>query len=542
VLAGSTVVLALALGAAIATWQAFAATRAKSAAEASDAETRSVLDFVDERIFSAPRPKGRQGGLGPAVSLRETLESALPALDTAFAKQPLVEARLRMTLGNSFWHLSDARPAADQFAKARAIYMRIAPQHPALPGCTMSLANCRAALGEHAQAIKLHEEVLAQRTATLGLKHRDTLVCMHNLASDHLAAGRPELALEMHQRALGLMQTNLGADDPSTLASMHAIGGCYMALGRYTDAIELYEKTWALKKQTLGPDHPETLSTMNNLGAAYGEAGHKEKALKLLEESAALHRTGLGPTHAETLATLGNLANNYVEGGQDEKALKLREELLAVYRKHFPATNPDTIRSMNNLALSYKTAGRYREAITLYQEALKVRRAMLAPDHPDLLRSMGTLAACLAAFDRGAEAIPLIDDCVRRSAGKAVVPGMIPALMDIRLRYFRDANDAQGCQATAELWDEGKRTDAESLLRAARYHAVTSALLRVKDPSEKGARSADAEADRAMAWLRQATDTGLVSVNIVKQVNELSVLQDRADFRTLIAKLEAGRK
>jgi hypothetical protein len=52
--------------------------------------------------------------------LREAIEAALPVVETSFPERPLIEARLRMTIGNSFRLLGDPRARA-QFERARDI-------------------------------------------------------------------------------------------------------------------------------------------------------------------------------------------------------------------------------------------------------------------------------------------------------------------------------------------------------------------------------------------------------------------------------------
>src|SRR6185295_3813376 len=110
------VLAALLAGTAVATWQAVRATRAnrmaiaaavaekksKERAEARESETQAVLDFVEDKVFAAARPEGQAGGQGRDVTLRRAVESALPFVEASFTKEPLIEARLRMTLGTSF--------------------------------------------------------------------------------------------------------------------------------------------------------------------------------------------------------------------------------------------------------------------------------------------------------------------------------------------------------------------------------------------------------------------------------------------------------
>jgi eukaryotic-like serine/threonine-protein kinase len=58
---------------------AVAEKQAKETAEAREGETKAVLDFVENKIFAAARPKGRPGGLGPEVTLRRAVEALSPS-------------------------------------------------------------------------------------------------------------------------------------------------------------------------------------------------------------------------------------------------------------------------------------------------------------------------------------------------------------------------------------------------------------------------------------------------------------------------------
>src|SRR5262245_43415464 len=97
---------------------------ANAAAQAREAETRAVLEFVEGRVLAAARPEGQQGGLGHAVTLRQAIDAALPFVVEGFAAQPLVEARLRWTLGMSYLYLGEPRTAAEQFEASRTLYTR----------------------------------------------------------------------------------------------------------------------------------------------------------------------------------------------------------------------------------------------------------------------------------------------------------------------------------------------------------------------------------------------------------------------------------
>ena len=168
--------------------------RAKETVEA-------VLGFVENRIFAAARPKGQEGGLGYDVRLADAVQAALPAIDKGFPDKPLTEARLRMTIGRSFWYLGKTGSPLKEFERRLALFARQrGPDHPETLWSMNNLANSYATLGLHAEALRLHEEVLALRKAKFGPHHPDTLWSMHNVAILYEEVGWPAEALKLAKR------------------------------------------------------------------------------------------------------------------------------------------------------------------------------------------------------------------------------------------------------------------------------------------------------------------------------------------------------
>jgi serine/threonine protein kinase len=511
VVTAAAVSTALLVGTAVATWQAVLATRAEAAAraaaaaeqrakanaEAREADTMAVLQFLENQVIAAAQPARQAWRKGREVTLHQTLEAALPLVAKNFANKPLIEARLRLKLGTSFAYLGDSRTAAEQFEAARALYARHrGPDHP------------------------------------------DTLASMNNLANSYAAIGRHNDALKLYQKILTIQQARRGPDHPNTLMSKNNLANGYAALGRHAEALKLREETLAGRKAKLGPNHPDTLGSMNNLANSYSALGRHAQALKLREQALAGLKAKLGPDHPDTLMSRSNLANNYAALGKHAEALKLREETLPLMKAKLGPDHPDTLFSMHRLSLSYEVLGRYADALKLREETLTRRKAKLGPDHPDTLLSMWGMADILVKMDRGAEAVAVIDECVHRAAGKEVAPGLLPGLMTLRLRHFAMRMDAAGCRQTAEKWENLKRTDAASQYNAACLRAVTAAVFRAADPSPEGRKRADAESDRAMAWLKQAVAAGYKNAAHLKKDRYLAALRERADFTKLVKMLE----
>src|SRR5262249_43924134 len=135
---------------------AAAAKEAKNIAEERAAETQAGLDFVQNKVFAAARPEGRAGGLGHDVTLRQAIQTALPFVEKSFAKQPLIEARLRVTLGGLFWYLGEAKIAAEQYRAGSTLYSKHrGADHPDTLRSMQDLANAYHDLDRDADALQI---------------------------------------------------------------------------------------------------------------------------------------------------------------------------------------------------------------------------------------------------------------------------------------------------------------------------------------------------------------------------------------------------
>ncbi len=213
----------------------------RAAAEAKSAEAEAVVLFIEDKVFAAARPKGQEGGLGHDVTLRAAITASLPALADGFKAQPLVEARLRRSVGVTLYYLGESKAAVEQLERAVTVMReQLGPDHPDALAATHYLAASYAVDGRPADALRLKEEVLASRRRVLGPDHPDTLASMSTLAASYAAADRLADALRLHEEALACRRRVLGPDHPDTLASMSGLAGSYADGGRLADALRLH--------------------------------------------------------------------------------------------------------------------------------------------------------------------------------------------------------------------------------------------------------------------------------------------------------------
>ena len=119
--ATAAIIIVLAVGAALATWQAMRATRAKAQAvvekERADREAATanrVTEFLRQMLSSVNGEHAHR----PGYTVREMLDDFAPAIDTQFPDNPKVAADLHTTIGTSYWTLQEDDKAKRQLARA----------------------------------------------------------------------------------------------------------------------------------------------------------------------------------------------------------------------------------------------------------------------------------------------------------------------------------------------------------------------------------------------------------------------------------------
>jgi eukaryotic-like serine/threonine-protein kinase len=417
------------------------ALKAEQQTEQREADTKAVLDFFQDKVLSAGRPKDQAGGLGREVKLIDAVNQAREKIGDSFKDRPLVEASIRATLGTTYWYLGDYPQAILQYERALALReAKLGPDHPDTLISRNNLANAYLSPGRTAEAMRLHEQTLKQREAKLGPDHPDTLTSRNNLASAYWSAGRIDEAIRLLERTLKQLEAKLGPDHPDTLTSRNNLAAAFQSAGRTAEAIRLHEQNLKQTEAKLGPDHPDTLQSRNNLAAAYRSAGRIDEAIRLHEQTLKQLEAKLGPDHPNTLASRNNLATAYEKAGRTAEAIRLHEQNLKQTEAKLGPDHPDTLLYHNSLANAYLSAGRTADAIHVLEQTLKQYEAKLGPDHPDTLRSRNSLAAAYWRVGKLDRSIPLFEETLRRK--KATLgpdhPDTLITLANLGVNY-RDA-------------------------------------------------------------------------------------------------------
>jgi serine/threonine protein kinase len=512
---------------------------ARNEAKEDQAIALATVRFVEDRVFAAARPKGVDGGLGKDVSLKEAIVASLTALTTDFKSRPLVEARLRSTMGTTFDHLGDPNRALEQYQRAYEIYRKkFGPEHLSTLESVAELTSAYIHCGRQAEAIPLLEQSIGVFRRLHGSDRRELLFHLHNLANAYMLLDCAGDSLPLRLEVVAYCDRRMSPNDREALRFRIGLANTYYVLKRHADAAAVLEKVVATYDQSL-PDHSDGASAKAMLANAYGGIGRKEDALRLNEQAVGVMRKAYPADSTDLLTAVHNLAGSYMEAGRFSEAVKLLQEAVAGRKKALSPDHFDTLASVEGLASALARSGRLVEAIELNKQVLAGRRRILPKDHPLVLYTMCGIAHLSFGANRGAEAIPLIDEVYAKTSTDPfqrgpVGEGLVAELLPMRFRHFVEASSAAGCRETAEMYE--RRINANDV----RHYDVACMRAIASELFAKGKRPAEsaADADKAVAALKTAVAAGFNDRARLEKDDDLIALRGRDDFKKLVASMK----
>jgi tetratricopeptide (TPR) repeat protein len=320
-------------------------------AVAAENEARAALDFIQTNIIAAARPQTELGGLGRDVTVLQALQRADQKISAFFSGQPLVEAQLRLEMGETY-----------------------------------------ALLGDLPRAIVQYEQGVALRKRELGPEDLLTLDATASLADILVWEGRMDESVRLLEQCVKYAQARANAGGQPTLDFLTRLGLAYRAAENNAAAIAALERACDLSRRALGLDDPGTLQILNHLAVTHQRAGHLTQAAALLEQVRDRRSQVLGLEDETTTCVMIDLARAYQELGRWDEARPLFETALATRRRVKGADHYATLIALDSLMDAFHKANLFAEAKPFGDEALRLREAKLGPGHPETLATCRNLA------------------------------------------------------------------------------------------------------------------------------------------------------
>ena len=377
VVTASVVLIAIILGIVGTTIGLFRAIESERVAR-EEAETASRVSQFLEELFAVSDPGE---AMGNSITAREILDEGANKIARELEGQPLIQARLMVTMGRVYRGLG-------LYEQSRSL----------LEG---SLEKRRNELGDDKLEVACSQEELGTLLGAVG----------------DFGAARP-----MFEDALAIREKQLGRDHPEVGRTVSNLGNLYRQMRDFDKAIPLYERALAIREKVLGPDHPDVSNSLNGLAIVYEAKGDYESARPLYERALAIREKALGPDHPQVATSLNNLATLYWFMGEYEKARPLNARALAIQEKVLGPDHPDLAHTLNTCAnLMLLATGDYTETRKIHERALAIREKNLRPDHPRIAESYYNLACVTALQGNRAEAIDYVRESIRRGFSQPII-------------------------------------------------------------------------------------------------------------------------
>ncbi|MCA9256566.1 MAG: tetratricopeptide repeat protein, partial [Phycisphaerales bacterium] len=387
----SLLALALAAGTVVSTIAFLRADRARARAELAETSATSVTGYL-RTMLNAVSP----GELGRDATLREMLDGQDARLSTEFSDQPLIEATLRLTIGDTYGALGLFDEGEAYLRRAVALRTeRLGPAHEDTIEAEQRLAANLRAQSRYSEAEPLLRETIAIQQRTLGAGARATLAARYELAVLLRVMGKHTEAESVARELLDDCRRHLGDSHRLTLESQQNLGALLASTGRGDEARSLMEDTIRLQAETLGDDHPDTLLSRFDLAIRYCGDGNHAEALAMYPDLLAAHERTLGHQHRMTLAVRSYEAQELGHVGRLAEAEALINDTLSAQRERFGDQHRDVLESMGFAAEIKDALGQRDEALALRRELLSAETATRGPDARPTLVAMSNYAAAL---------------------------------------------------------------------------------------------------------------------------------------------------
>ncbi len=338
--------------------------RARAEAEQRTRVAESINAFLNKDLLSSVDPKRTKNA---ELTMREGLDRAALSMEGRFADNPLVEASIRRTIGDTYRALGLPREAIPQLQKASALFdeavgsghedarqarrdlvaglLEGSRGEEALPIAEkLLLLDIEAAGDQSAEAmetrhllgqlypdverkLEMFREILAWRRMHLGNEHQETLSIIQTLANEYVQHNRTDeaepLVLEIWETA----QRQYDESHPRYLKAMNLVSSLYGRLGRHEEALELIRENVRIHRETKPENFFGTGIMMGHMGQTLMHLKRFEEAETVLLEAHAVLSASLGPDAGWTTGVAQMLVNLYQQMGNDERADEWRQRL-----------------------------------------------------------------------------------------------------------------------------------------------------------------------------------------------------------------------
>ena len=356
-LVGGVVMTILVLTAGLTTSGAllFSVTQERDAKQVALETATAVTEFFTDMLSEAT-PEGA----GKDVTVRQMMDAARESMGDEFVGKPLVEAKIRSTMGTTYVSLGELDTGREQLERANLLLTGVhGPHHGDIYKNRKFLAYISFYEDDYERARIGFDTLIADATNqnVSGFTIAEALAAraVANIRLDRFEAAKEDLVL-----AISEFTELEGPESPKVLDTRSYLAELYSRVGS-TEAEPTYRDLIALSKKVRGEHHSETLVLQGNFAKHLQREQRQEEAIKILFEvhtgQAKLH----GDAHRQTLITVSNLAQCLADVGRVDEAIDLCQAGLRVSDEENGEQSPTSLFLNYTLGIILRKTDRIEE-------------------------------------------------------------------------------------------------------------------------------------------------------------------------------------
>ncbi|HPF37428.1 MAG TPA: serine/threonine-protein kinase [Phycisphaerae bacterium] len=403
---------ALVAVAAIATFEAVAATEARTIAEQEAERARASVTFLSNLLASADPDRA----LGREVTVRDILDRASDMIDHgAVAEHPATLAELHTTIGRSYQALGEFQEARKHLQRACDLNREVfGPTNARVANSIDLMANTLVSLNDYSGAERLFRESKAIHEALGDDPHAYGDVWPQSLASVLYFTGRYVEAESEYREAAEICRRH--GMDSALARALNGLGMSLEGQARYDEGIRHLQEAVEIYERLYGELNTDVASTYNNMANCLEAAGRYEESRQAHLKALSINEKLLPPDHPNVAQTLGNLSLVLLRLGDFQESESLSRRALDLKDKSLPPVHHSRAATLNNLAKAILAQGRAAEALGFFDRAVDEAEQSLPAGHLMTLVLRANRANCRAANGRVDEAETELLDCYEKLA------------------------------------------------------------------------------------------------------------------------------
>jgi serine/threonine-protein kinase len=400
--AGAAVALAALIATTlVAVYQAGVAHREAERARGEAARASSINDFL-VGLFKVSDPGVNRG---EKLTANQILERGAERVGAQFAEQPLLRARLQVSIADVYSAMGDY-PRMRPLLESATETVRQAPQRDdaELGADLRRLAWLYSRQGERERALTMLSEAESLLDAARPWPGRELVSLQLTRGLTLMRLGDDAGAEHCFRAALGL-SARIGPAAEDQIAAVHQdLGVVFLRMSRFRESMAETQLALDYYRKTQGEDYPETLNLRGNLAQIQSNLGELEPAHEALLDIARREQRVMGEQSWDFANALDNLCDVEIKRGAWQAALAACDKSLSAFTAAVGAHHAAVAVPMVKRARALMGQGHYAEAVDLFERAQALRGETLPAGHPDLAEVPTFEAEALARLGRYAQA------------------------------------------------------------------------------------------------------------------------------------------